>query len=76
MRNGIEKSGVNKKGVYNRSKLTRMVDEEWDKKKVWSEGWESKGETGEETVDHRMVVESRKGKSVQPLTRPAKKRKL
>ena len=31
---------LNKKGTYNRCKLTRMVvDEEWDKK-VWEEAWE------------------------------------
>ena len=38
---------LNKKGTYNRCKLTRMViDEEWDKK-VWEEAWEQRGEEDE-----------------------------
>ena len=34
-------SVLNVKGIYNRSKLTRLViDEEWDKK-VWKEAWDA-----------------------------------
>ena len=44
---------LNKKGTYNRCKLTRMVvDEEWDKK-VWEEAWEprpEREETGETLI--------------------------
>ena len=67
---------LNKKGVYNRSKLTRMVvDEDWERK-VWIESWESKSETGEESVDHRMMSKSRKVKNKELPTEPAKKRRV
>jgi hypothetical protein len=34
---------LNKKGLYNRCKLTRLVvDEEWDQK-VWQESWQPRG---------------------------------
>ena len=44
---------LNRKGTYNRCKLTRMVvDEEWEKK-VWEESWEpgeERDEVGETLV--------------------------
>ena len=51
---------LNKKGMFNRCKLTRMVvDSEWDKE-VWEEAWEPR--PGEE-VDEDMLRTSGKSKS-------------
>ena len=48
-------SVLNVKGLYNRSKLTRLVvDEEWDKK-VWAEAWVENREIDE------IVTEDLKG---------------
>ena len=67
---------LNKKGIYNRSKLTRMVvDEEWEKE-VWTEAWEGKVETAEEVIDQRVMSKSRKTKNKELPTKPAKKRKV
>ena len=50
---------LNKKGVYNRCKLTRLVvDEEWDLK-VWKESWQPRGVT---TEDENHIREESKGK--------------
>jgi hypothetical protein len=48
---------LNKKGTYNRCKLTRMVvDEEWDKK-VWEEAWEPRPE--KEEIGETLLAQSK-----------------
>ena len=50
---------LNKKGMFNRCKLTRMVvDTEWDQK-VWEEAWEPRAE---ETVTEDSLRETGKAK--------------
>ena len=50
---------LNKKGLYNRCKLTRLVvDEEWDQK-VWQESWQPRGVA---TVDEECIRAESKGK--------------
>ena len=54
---------LNKKGMFNRCKLTRMViDTEWDTK-VWEESWEPRLEPN---VDEHSLVESNKSKRQSP----------
>ena len=63
---------LNKKGMFNRCKLTRMViDTEWDKK-VWEEAWV---ETPEEEQDLECLKKSSKGRPASEGSRPAKKLK-
>ena len=50
---------LNKKGLYNRCKLTRLVvDEEWDLK-VWQESWQPRGVA---TVDEECIRAENRGK--------------
>ena len=64
---------LNKKGVYNRCKLTRLVvDEEWDLK-VWKESWQPRGVT---TEDENHIREESKGKKRSSEEVRAKKIKL
>ena len=64
---------LNKKGTYNRCKLTRMViDEEWDRK-VWEEAWEQRGEE-DETGD--TLMETTKSKRKEPEEGSRKRAKM
>ena len=68
---------LNKKGMYNRCKLTRMVlDTEWEDK-VWEESWQysSKWE-GEQTESDQDLQESSRLKRKKGSTGPRKRAKL
>ena len=56
-------SVLNVKGVYNRSKLTRLVvDEDWDKK-VWKESWNANNADPEELeINENTLNASKKNK--------------
>ena len=52
---------LNKKGMYNRCKLTRMVvDQEWENK-VWKEAWTSKETVVDEECLEGMRSSKRRG---------------
>ena len=66
---------LNKKGTYNRCKLTRMVlDNEWEQQ-VWEEAWKEGGEQ-EEELDRETLCESKKSKRTAAQGNQRKKRKL
>ena len=69
-------SVLNVKGVYNRSKLTRLVvDEEWDKK-VWAESWTERVENKEiSTEDGVLSVQNKNKKKYKDHEKPPAKRR-
>ena len=65
---------LNQKGMYNRSKLTRMVvDREWDKK-VWEEAWDNKNLV-ENPPGVKEPWKGNKSKRTEIDRRPAKRKK-
>ena len=65
---------LNKKGTFNRCKLTRMVvDEEWEKK-VWEEAWEPREER-EEVGDTLLAPSKSKRRRKGAGRRPSWRRK-
>ena len=65
---------LNQKGMYNRSKLTRMVvDREWDKK-VWEEAWDNKNLV-EDPPGIKELWKGNKSKRTEIDRRPAKRKK-
>ena len=80
----IQMRGVvlNKKGTYNRCKLTRMVvDTEWEDQ-VWKESWEPRGDKvapdqeWDEWEGEECLAESSKVKRAREEKRPAKRAKV
>ena len=69
-------SVLNIKGVYNRSKLTRLVvDEEWDKK-VWADSWSERAENQEVSAEDGVLrVQNKNKKKYQDHDKPPAKRR-
>ena len=69
-------SVLNVKGVYNRSKLTRLVvDEDWDKK-VWKESWNANNADPEELeINENTLNASKKNKKRKDDKNPNPKRR-
>ena len=62
---------LNKKGLYNRCKLTRLVvDQEWEEK-VWKESWS----VADTVVEDEWVSQANKGKRKGDSSRPGKRLK-
>ena len=74
VRIGVRGNVLNKKGMYNTCKLTRMVvDKDWDKK-VWEESWEITSR--EHHVEEQDLRESGKHKRQADNLKKNKKVKL
>ena len=67
-------SVLNKKGTYNRCKLTRMViDSEWENQ-VWKEAWEGRKDEQEQLPEENDIRESRKEKRTEVRGQRKKRR--
>ena len=67
---------LNKKGVYNRCKLTRLViDKEWDKK-VWEAAWENKTNTDQTVLEQDLREATKKKREPEVGRKGRKKQKL
>ena len=69
-------SVLNLKGVYNGSKLLRLVeDEEWDKK-VWADSWSERAENQEVSAEDGVLrVQNKNKKKYQDHDKPPAKRR-